>query len=134
MSGKYALYDFMDHRGNNVIQIWIESLQKIQRQKINTRIAMLGANGNDLSPRVFSDTTKPHIKKIRVQGHIAVRLFFCRGPLDPKKEFTFLFGTTEKDNQTIDRNPAKKAEARQKLIMNNPKHRCIHEELCREIN
>ena len=127
-SQRWALYDYVDHRGNNAIKLWIASLQKIEQQKINLRIAMLGANGDNLSPSLFSDSEEPHIKKIRIQGHVAVRLFFCRGPLNSRTEFTFLFGTTEKDNKTVDKHAGQQAEERRQLILGNPnKYRCIHE-------
>jgi len=130
MTLRWALYDFVDSRRNNAIKIWTESLQKKERLKINTRIAMLGDNGGNLSPRVFSDSKEPHIKKIRVQGHVAPRLFFCRGPIEVKTEFTLLLGTTEKDNKTVDRNAAEKAEARRKVVLDDPaRRRCVHEEV-----
>ena len=130
MTLRWALYDFVDNRGNNAIKIWIGSLQKIERQKINTRIAMLEDNGGNLSPRVFSDSKEPHVKKIRVQGHVVPRLFFCRGPVDIKAEFTFLFGTTEKDKKTVDRDAAERAEARRKVVLDDPaRRRCVHEEV-----
>ena len=127
----YSLYDFLDARGNNAITIWIKGLERIERQKINTRIAMLEANGGDLPPKLLSDTSEPHIKKIRVNGQVAPRLFLCRGPIDIKGEFTLLFGTTEKDNKTVDKNAAERAEERRKMVIDDPiKRRCPHEKLC----
>ena len=127
----YLLYDFLDNRGNNAIGIWIDSLEKTERQRINTRIAMLGASGADLPPKLLSDTSEPHIKKLRVNGRVAVRLFLCKGPIDKNKEFTFLFGTTEKDNKTVDRNAAERAEEWRNMIISDPTNRrCLHEKVC----
>lgn len=74
-----------------------------------------------------------HIFHLVINGEIAFRPMFCRGPINPQREFTFLFGATEKDRKKYVPNDApSRAEQNRKDLISNPQHRCKHERFGKE--
>lgn len=128
----YILYDFLETRGGNLVNIikeWTEGLQKRDRARLNSKLDMLEEYGSNLSHTLLSDSSEPGIKKLRVTGKkvLTLRPMLCEGPFAKKDEFTLLLGAIEKDRKTIPSNaPAKAAVCRDQLT-NNPSQRCPHE-------
>jgi len=95
----WTLYDYVDRRGDNIILKWMQSLQVPDRARLKAKMDMLRKNGPDLPTGLLSDTRISNIKKIRVNGRVALRPMLCRGPIWMDKEFTFLLGATERDGK-----------------------------------
>ncbi len=119
---EWDIYDYCDHRGINVIEDWLTSdLEVPERARVLRKLDALRKNGPDLSSELLSDTPSPHIKKIRVNGRVAPRLLLCRGPVDMgAREFTLLFGCTERDRKFVPPNAITRAEENRKFVIADP--------------
>lgn len=127
-TGPWQLYDYLDSDGNNVIKIWADKeLQSRDRGKLSRKLDMLEQNGPNLSTDLLSDTHIRTIKKLRINGEVAIRLMLCRGPIDHQGEFTLLFGAKEQNRKLVPRDAEQRAEDNRQEIINNPLRRCIHE-------
>ncbi|HEX9828484.1 MAG TPA: hypothetical protein VGA80_17945 [Flavobacteriaceae bacterium] len=126
MEKGWKIYNYVDHRGNNAIKIWMQSLEKNDRARLDQKIDMLSTNGPDLPPGLLSDTKLRHIKKIRLNGKVAIRLMLCKGPINNNIEFTLLYGAREQDRQLIPWDAVERAEIRRQEIINNQLRRCDH--------
>ena len=128
----YNIFDFIERRNQgvlNVIKEWTLSLQKKERAKLNQKIDILQQHGPNLSPKLLSDTGNKKIDKIRVNGKVALRLFLCRGPMNPETEFTLLYGAIEKDRKTIPKNALKRAQQNREALILDPTRRVKHERI-----
>jgi hypothetical protein len=123
-SHAWDIYDYIDHRDCNVIEDWLDGLQVPERARMLRKLDALRENGPDLSSDLLSDTPSRQIKKIRLNGRVAPRLLLCRGPVDMSaREFTLLFGCTERDRRFVPPNAIEKAEERRRLVIANPSKR-----------
>lgn len=124
MADKWAIYDYWDHRGRNLIEDWLNGLQVPERARMVRKLDALRDNGSDLSSDLLSDTPSPHIKKIRVNGRVAPRLLLCRGPVNMlAQEFTLLFGCTERDRAFVPPNAIATAEENRGYVIADPLRR-----------
>lgn len=124
MAGRWAIYDYYDHRDKNTIQEWLGSLQVPERARITRKLDALRDNGPNLSSELLSDTTSPHIKKIRLNGRVAPRLLLCRGPVNmAAQEFTLVFGCTERDKRFVPSNAIARAEENREYVIADPMRR-----------
>jgi hypothetical protein len=90
---------------------------------MNQRIDLLEKNGHELCPRLGTNLRGfPHLYKIKVNGRVAARLFFCKGPIDMDVEYTFLLGEFEKDDKLPD-GTLETADAYRQEIIANPRIR-----------
>ena len=63
-----------------------------------------------------------------VNGEVALRPMLCRGPFDHRREFTFLFGTTEQqDPKFVQRDAPERAEQNRNDLICHSENRCKHE-------
>ena len=126
--GGWRLFDYVDHRGINVIKEWAQRLEKPERARLNRKLDMLVQNGPDLSPGLLAGTRLRHIDKIKVTGRVTLRLLLCRGPIEHKGEFTLLFGAFERDRKLVPSDAEQRANAnRDEVILNPLERRCEHE-------
>jgi len=109
---KWRRFDYIDSHGRNVMQLWADSLpmSKRDRGRLDSKIDMLGKEGDNLPPGLLQDTRCSHIKEIRVNGQVALRALLCRGPFDMQREFTFLLGAVERDRRYVPRDAPERAE------------------------
>jgi hypothetical protein len=121
------LFDYVDRRGANDIKLWGASLDAKSRAKLNQKFDMLAMHGTALSTGLLSDTPSRHIKKIRINGTVALRPLLCKGPVDNDHEYTLLLGAIEKDRKFVPSDAIRIAEARRDQIIGNNSQRCIHE-------
>ena len=91
----FLLYDYRNGRGLNEIKIWIASLQKTERVKLDYKLDMLHMHGVELFPNTLSATTEPGILKLRIHGGVQLRPLLCVGPVEIDREFTLLLGAKE---------------------------------------
>lgn len=101
-------------------------METAERAKLNLKLDLLRLNGADLSPELLSDTNVSTIKKLRVNGRVAVRLMLCRGPIHVHDEFTLLMGAIEKDRKLIPANAVEVAEERRLVVIANTLRRIEH--------
>jgi hypothetical protein len=126
MTWRWAIFDYLDDTGVNVITEWLSELQKPERARMDRKIDALHLNGSNLSSDLLSDSSDKNIKKIRVNGRVALRLFLCRGPIDVQSEFTLLIGVIEKDRK-VPTNTVPQAVERRKRVIADHKRRTLHE-------
>jgi len=119
----WALYDYRDLRGRNLVREWCERLQKKDLARMNQRIDILENNGHELCPGLGLNLHgAPHLYKIKVNGNVAARLFFCKGPVEMDVEYTFLLGAFETDDE-LPAGTLETAEAYRQEIIRDPKNR-----------
>lgn len=124
------LYDYINHDGHNPFKEWSESLEKTMLARLNQKIDMLELYGANLPPRLLSESNLPHIKKIRINGKVALRPLLCRGPIDMLgEEFTFLAGAIEKDRKLLPSRILETADNRRQQIISDPGRRTKHERI-----
>jgi hypothetical protein len=120
----------VNEKGVNEIKEWMKTLQKRELAKINQKLDMLEKAGPDLSPELLAGTHQRHIKKIRATGRVTIRLMVCRGPLDPNREFTLLYGAFERDRKLVPPNAEELAERnRSEVLKDPPRRRKKHERI-----
>ncbi len=129
MADKWDIYDYADHRGKNLIKEWIQTLQRKDRARLMAKLDLLHTNGPELPQGLLSDTPSRHIKKIRVNGDVALRLLLCRGPVSMEaKEYTLLLGATERDRKFVPPKAIAIAEEHREFVIKEPlKRRVKHE-------
>lgn len=113
--------------GFNVMQEWAIGISMRDRGRLDSKIDMLARAGGDLPPGLVHNTRCRHIMHLAINGEVALRPMFCRGPIDHDKEYTFLFGTTEQDRKLVDRKAPEKAEENRSDLILHPENRCKHE-------
>jgi hypothetical protein len=87
----------------------------------------LAESGHELCPGMAGPLHgSPHLYKLKVNGNVAVRLMFCKGPLSKDREYTFLIGAFEKDDE-LPIGTLETAEKRRAEILTDPTRRCPHE-------
>lgn len=95
----YKLFDYVDAHGRNLIKDWSESLQKVQRAKLNERLDKLQLHGPDLFPEMMAGSGVAGIEKLKVKGKVQLRPLLCKGPIDIQGEYTLLMGAKEVGNE-----------------------------------
>lgn len=134
---RFSFYDFVGIKGEerfNEIKKWFFSLQKKHLARLNSKLdQLLSADYghrpglNEISPHLLTDTSEPHIKEIRINCEVAIRLMVCRGPINVENEATFLIGGFERDSMYVPSNILDIAEHRRNIIIEDPSRRVIHE-------
>lgn len=132
--GGWKLYDYVDAGGANDFAAWCRELQRPDLARLNRKLKMLADNGPDLGPKLLAGPLKgyAHIRKIIVNGRVALRPLLCKGPIDNDHEFTLLEGAFERDREWIPANAREIAvERRQEVICDSNARRCPHEVVSR---
>lgn len=123
----YDLYDYVDSRGVNDIKTWAESLETVQRAKLQARLDQLELHGPALYPEMLSGTGTPGISKLRIKGNVQLRPMLCHGPINHHKEFTLLLGAIEKGSKLKPKNADKIADGRKSEVISDNTRRKTHE-------
>lgn len=122
----WTVYDFVSRRGENIVKLWLESLEKQDRIRMTKRLDDLRDHGHELCPNLVGPVG-PHIYKIRVNGRQAPRLFLCKGPLSMDTEYTLLWGAFERDGELPEGTIERADENRNEVIASPKTRRCPHE-------
>jgi hypothetical protein len=116
----FALYDFVDNRGQSVIRTWIsdEGLTRRDIGQLNQKLDMLRTSGFDLHPNLLAGPIgkQKHIYKLRVHAQRMLRPMLCKGPFEMDSEFTLLLGAIE-INFKLDRDPVEATRNREALLV-----------------
>jgi hypothetical protein len=129
------LFDYKDSNGINVMQFWANgmSMQKRDRGRLDSKIDLLERAGDTLPPKLLHSIRRHKtIMHLVVNGEVALRPMLCRGPFNMQKEFTFLFGTAERDRKFAQRDAPERAERNRQDLISNPQNRCKHERFGKE--
>jgi hypothetical protein len=123
------LFDYKDSNGINVMQFWAIQMcmQKRDRGRLDSKIDLLARVGDNLPPKLLHPTRCKYIMHLMVNGEVALRPMLCRGPFNHQREFTFLFGTTERDRKLVQRDAPERAEQNRNDLIRHPENRCKHE-------
>jgi hypothetical protein len=123
----WKIYDYRDRRQANIINAWLKGLQKPERIRMQKRIDLLRDNGHELCPGLAGPLKESrHLYKIRVNGRVAPRLFFCKGPITIESEYTLLWGAFETDDE-LPEGTIEVAEQNRLEVIANSERRCVHE-------
>ena len=123
---QFALFDFLDDRGRNIISEWTRELQKPERARLDQKLDMLQQVGNELPPKLLADSGVRHIKKLRINGRVALRPMLCKGPIENDQEFTLLCGAQERDRRLIPPDAVQQAALNRHIVIEDPERRCFH--------
>ena len=125
--GQWALYDYLDANGNNIIKEWAEGLQKRHRIKLNQKPDMLEQYGPNLPPQLLAGPIAEHIYKLKVKGDVQLRPLLCKGPIDNEQEYTLLVGAKEIQSKLNPPDAVERAIEHRQAIVDDILRRCKHE-------
>jgi len=134
-NSRWELYDYVDHRGRNVIAEWIDSLQQRDQALMDEKLLVLEEIGPDqaLQTRLLAGPLRnsrrkiTSIYKIHAKGTVQLRPMLCKGPINNDVELTLLVGAIEKGRELVPANAVDTAEDRRGEILQNPNRREKHE-------
>ena len=118
----WPLYTLIDNGGRDAVRKWMKSLQKTDLARLERKLEALQDHGPDLSSDLLSDTPSRKIKKIRVNGRVAIRLLLCPGPMG-NSEFTLLYGAKEENRKFVPRDAVARAEHNRQEVIDDPENR-----------
>ena len=124
----FLLYDYVNAQGGNEIKEWLDSLEKVERAKIDQRLDLLEEHGEALFPQILTGTDEKSILKLRAHGRVQLRPLLCRGPVSNTTEFTLLCGAKEVGGKLTPKGVLAEAVGRRLIVINDPTtRRKIHE-------
>lgn len=125
----FSLFDYINNKGENEFKKWSETLQKIQRAKLNQKLDKLELVGDSLMPELLTDTGIIGIKKLRIKvQNVQLRPLLCNGPINKESEYTLLMGAKEIGDKWSPQNAPQKALDKMREVIKNPsKKRRKHE-------
>ena len=125
MADAVSIYDYLAaNRVNPIEEFMRTSIEARERARLLAKIQALRSSGYEiLGGNMLTDTREKHVKEIRVNGNVAVRMLLCRGPVDGNKEATLLFGALERDNLYVPRKAPERAEERRQQVAADPSRR-----------
>lgn len=112
--------------GSGVLSGW--ELPTRMRAKLDAKVDMLRRAEFDASGRVSLPPAllagpgvfkAPHIYKLIVEGDLALRPMFCRGPIDANSEWTALARAIERNNDTRESREAAATAAQRRIMVND---------------
>ena len=107
----------------------MKGLEKADRARLEAKLDTLEEHGPGLPSDLLSDTAVRNLKKMRINGRVALRPILCVGPIHKAEEYTFLVGAVERDRKLVPKNALKAARERREAIVRDPRmRRCPHGE------
>lgn len=119
----FPLYDYMNKQGENEIKIWLSSLEKVERAKIDQRLDMLEEHGENLFPQILTGTDEKSILKLRAHGKVQLRPLLCRGPVSNAAEYTLLAGAKEVGSKLTPKGVLAESVQRRRAVIQDPTNR-----------
>ena len=124
----FKIFDYCNSAGENEFNAWTQTLQPIQRGKLNAKLDMLKMLGAGLFPEVLTGTDTPGILKLRIRGNVQLRPMLCKGPIDVDKEFSLLVGAIEVGGKLRPKHADVIADGRKEEIRRDPDNRRVKHE------
>jgi hypothetical protein len=126
------LWNFLDHRGYNVIHQWAKDdrLSKRDQALFNQKCARLVQMDFALAinTKLLAGPIIEHIYKLVIHGDVMLRPMLCKGPINSATEYTLLLGAVERGGRLPVRAQGQAAQNRQTVI-ENPSRRRAHERI-----
>jgi hypothetical protein len=126
---RWRVYCFLSTRGSNAIKEWLdkERISTAQRAMFQLKIKLLENGGPDVVPGFISDTpVAKDIYKAKIKGNkgwVQLRPMLCKGPWILNWEYTFLFGTIEKNGALTPKDWKDRAQENRNILLGDPKRR-----------
>lgn len=117
------IYEYVNHKGKGEISAWRGLLPRETQAKLDQYLERLEQVGVDSLHNLVAPTGKTHIRKLRVNGKIALRPMLCRGPEQGENAITFLVAAVEKDRKLVPRYAIEQAATRRTEVIENPRAR-----------
>lgn len=127
---KSAIYEFLDSRGQGVIEKWREenSQDRDLIARLDQKLDALEDHGRDLPPKLLDGTKYKHVDKLRVYGKKTTwRFMVTKERVGDEFEFTFLFVAQEKDRKLIPKDAYDKAEDNREVMLADRSRRRLYE-------
>jgi hypothetical protein len=125
MSGR--LWTFVTESQRDALRDWAHGLrlQTPVRAKLDRKLDMLQQQTFEilLHTKVVSGPILKDIYKLRVNGEVAARIMFCRGPLPRDEGYTLLAGAEERNWKLEPLDAPERASHRRELVLKDPEHR-----------
>lgn len=123
----WELFDFIDLRQRRVVAEWLKTLDAGMRARMRLKLMSIRTFGGDGLPGMVTDTRERHIKEIVLNAkQAALRIFLCRGPINPRSQVTLLGGGRERDTKYVTKDPhitPQEAETYRQQLFADPQHR-----------
>lgn len=125
---KAKVWHYVNDKGVDVIREWAKDVPKPQRIKLQQKIDALIKSGSELSPQLLSDSDRPGIKKIKVQGNPKLRpLLFKMPTIDGEtEEWILLVGAYEINWQYVPADASIDAAIRKQEVLDGTARKIIH--------
>ncbi len=123
----WQIYDHVDSKGTNVIEAWLDGLDRRARAKCHAKIVALRQYGGGLPTGMLSDTDHTEIKKLRVTGRINWRVLLFKETVSNVTTFTLIDAVYEKDNQMPAGATANAAKKRAEILASPATRRTEHD-------
>lgn len=128
----YALWDFLSHRGENVILRWAkdERLTVRDRAILNQKLDRLCQIDFELArgTKLLAGPIYKHVYKLVIHGDVMLRPMLCRGPINNEEEYTVLLGAIENGGK-LPNGSKEQAEANRATILVDNARRRVHERI-----
>ncbi len=99
---------------------------------MNKKLDLLAQSGHELCPGLGINLRgAAHLYKIKINGSVAARLIFCKGPINMELEYTLLLGAFETDNKLPDGTLETAESYRKEIIADSVDRRSAHERVSR---
>ena len=123
-----VLWTFVSMTGRDVLGEWASSIRmpKATRAKLDQALDRLGQLPFEkaIHTHLLAPVARErHIYKLRVNGHVAVRIMLCRGPLRAEDAYTLLVGAVERDGRLDPPDAPRKAANRLEEVLRHPSER-----------
>jgi hypothetical protein len=116
------LWDFLDNRGDNVIEAWGSAQSKRDRGMLNQRFDRLTQVDFDLAlgSKLLAGPIYKHVYKMQIHGDVQMRPMLCKGPLKNDDEYTLLLGAAERNWKLVPASAKTDAEHNRGLVLASP--------------
>ena len=117
-----GLWDFLDIRGDNVVETWGTAQTKRDRGMLNQRFDRLVQVDFSLAigSKLLAGPIYRHVYKMQIHGDVQMRPMLCKGPLKNDDEYTLLLGAVERNWKLVPASAKTDAEYNRGLVLASP--------------
>jgi hypothetical protein len=116
------LWDFLDNRGFNVINVWGLAQTKRDRGMLNQRFDRLVQVDFALAvgSKLLAGPIHKHVYKMQIHGEVQLRPMLCKGPIKNDDEYTLLLGASERNGKLVPLSAKSDAENNRATVLASP--------------
>ena len=117
-----GLWDFLDIRGDNVVETWGTAQTKRDRGMLNQRFDRLVQVDFSLAigSKLLAGPIYRDVYKMQIHGDVQMRPMLCKGPLKNDDEYTLLLGAVERNWKLVPASAKTDAEYNRGLVLASP--------------